>query len=313
MTFILAANLSDRILLATDTVVTRLSADGSRGVVCYYPKLQHFSNGNNTQFVSFLFAGNLGYARFLSRKISGALDEGRLPCDIVDLQREIPSFITDFSTGYPDKKKATFIVAGRTYDGSLDLVDFGRFSEIIGPSAGQVTDPVMVAALQMASKIGGLEKWNGRVPVMLPRQAIFRVSIDENKNVFEVSDLLGKHQMMTAGTRLLTREEENKLLRFFLDKRAIEVEGKDLVNFMRNQFSDSIGGAVMLGYIDGREGVSPLRYVGYELDRSSGTNSDKNWSFRITDGKFIAVSPNNEEIDLLTSHYEEAAEGGLEI
>ena len=315
MTFILAANLSDRILLAADTVATKKKSDGTREVVCYYPKLQHFSNGKpGDQFLACLFAGDLEFAKFLSGELRSAIDAKTLPADIVLLHAALPDFLTVTVPKFTGLKRATFILAGTAYDGSLRTINFDHISRLLGGSAGRIDDPVLVQAMQMASKIGGLEKWKGKVPVILPRQEIFQVKIDEERGLLEISDSHGSHSLITAGTKLLTDTEEDTILRHFLDSRDIEHEGKDLVNYIRNQFSDSIGGAVMLGTMKGDVRNGAMSYVTYDIDRDPLKPLPRNWSFRIDNTSIFAVDPYGVSIDLLTSHYGSGHEAsGLDL
>jgi hypothetical protein len=315
MTFILAANLSDRILLATDTVATKKNPDGTREVVCYYPKLQHFSNGKpGDQFLACLFAGDLEFAKFLSGVLTSAIDAKTLPADIVLLHAALPDFLAVTVPKFSGLKRATFILAGTSYDGSLRTINFDHISRLLGGSAGHIDDPVLVQAMQMASRIGGLEKWKGKVPVILPRQEIFQVKIDEGRSLLDVSDLHGSYSLLTAGTKSLTPAEQDVILRHFLDNRDIENEGKDLVNFMRNQFSDSIGGAVMLGVMDANVKRGALTYVTYDIARDSTKPLPLNWSFEIDAKSMYAVDPQGVSHDLLTSHYGKGSEsGGLDL
>lgn len=314
MSFILAANLSDRILLATDTVATKKLPDGSREVFCYYPKLQHFSNGKpGNQFVACLVAGDLKFARFITGELASAIDARVIPADIVKLHEALPNFLANVLPKFEGMKRGTFILAGTAHDGTLRTINFDNMSRILGASAGKIDDPILVQAMQMASKIGGLEKWGGKIPVMKPRQEIFQVKINEDESLLEISDLFGSYSLITAGTKLLTPTESDGILRHFLDRRDIENEGRDLVNFMRNQFSDSIGGAVMLGTMNTDVQNGALTYVTYDIARNPEKPLPLNWSFKIDDQGMFAVDPQGNTVDLLKSHFGAEDAGGLDL
>lgn len=317
MTLILAANLSDRILLACDTLVSRQNKDGTRDVVCYYPKLQQYANvenGKAVRFVSALFAGDLAFARYLAKEIAGAMDQNKLSADIDELRETLLDFLSDVMPKFEGRKKATIIFAGGAYDGSLRMYDFHRLNQIIGPSGFKIEDPVAVQAMQMASGNGVMKKWGGKVPIMYPRQAIFQVRLNEDEQVFEIGDSLGCFQLLVAGSRELNQEQQEEFLRYFLDNRPIEGEGKDIVNYIRNQFSGSIGGGVMLGIIDGRKGAGGMTNVVYDIDRNPDNPSDQDWSFSIEEGRPKVTDSAGNVIDLLQSHFQEIdQEAGLEL
>lgn len=312
MTFILAANLSDRVLLASDTVVTKQVGD-IREIVCYYPKLQQFSNSTPNRFVSCLFAGDLQFAKFFSKKIAGYIDDGRLPADIAQLHAALPGFLALIMPQFPGRKKLTAIFAGTVYGMPFHTINFDRVSDILGGEAGHITDATLVQAMEIASRGGGLEKLDGKILVPGSSQEIFQMEIDESKNLINISKRLGTYNILTTGSKSLNTREQHELLRYFLDKREITSEGTDLVNYMRNQFNDTIGGAVMLGVIEGNS-HGGMSFIKYDVVRDPVKPSQKNWSLSVNASGIIATGPNYEKVDLLASHFDEKTEqGGLDL
>ena len=97
-----------------------------------------------------------------------------------------------------------------------------------------------------------------------------------------------------------------ELVKYFLNKRDDIIEAKNVVNFLRNQFSDSIGGAVILGTIDKRK---RLIYYGYDIDRS-GKEHRTNWSMKLDNRGLIATDPGGKEYDLVDGFYNLSRENG---
>ena len=76
-----------------------------------------------------------------------------------------------------------------------------------------------------------------------------------------------------------------------MSKRDDESEGRDIVNYLRRQFSDTIGGAVVLGVIDRRK---RLIYYTYQIDRS-GSPHHTNWSVTLDDRGLVVTHPDYTE------------------
>ncbi|MFA5127246.1 MAG: hypothetical protein WC465_04610 [Patescibacteria group bacterium] len=307
MSLILGINLTDRIILATDSKVTK-SVNGKREVVGYCTKLVQYNDrvlnedkvvknrkdlGN---FISCMYAGNKDFSFFIHQKLSVAFEKGVLSTDINVLQTQIDDFFKKITPEYDGVKKCLMIFAGVSLSGSIKIFSFKRLSDLIGPQAGHVEDPNIVGALQFASQDSDTTPlMNRENNYFVPDQKLFSFEIDEDRHKFGIGKIGGTYSVVAGGSTTIDENLENKILKYFLTKRDIKAEASDIINFIRSNFSDSIGGAVVLGYIDTR-GI--LTNVSYQVDRSGEIN-DKNWSIEINGKDFIALDPESKRIDLL--------------
>ncbi len=223
MTFIVGINLSDRLLLASDTKITKKSGD-RREIVGYCIKLQQFVDGEfikeniaRLNHIACMFAGNKEFIRFLSAKLSIAFEKKQLPIDINDLIKNIEKYLREIVPKYEGKnKRCRMIFAGTSSDPNvLKTFEFDRLSYLIGPQAGKIEDPNLVEAIN----IGELD---GRGVIFVPDQKIFSFDIDENRSIFELSEVGKTYSIIDGGAHNLTEERKNELLKYFLNKRDIE-------------------------------------------------------------------------------------------
>jgi len=194
--------------------------------------------------------------------------------------------------GSASNRICKIIVAGcSNVKDSKKIFNIEGLHDALGPEAGHIDDVNAVHGMQFGY-------------VNVPDQKIFSYTIDERTQVFGLDEIGGMYSVISGGSKNLTSDEKMKLLRYFLSRRDPVKEGMDIINFIRNQFSDSIGGAVTLGYIDYRK---RLIYFGYNIDKS-GKSHHSNWSFRIDNlpetTKFIATGPDDSEYDLVKGFYD---------
>lgn len=308
MTLILALNLTDRIYLAADSLVTRRVGD-SREPAGYMLKLvstasqksleeasaKPASKFNKPPTICFLFAGNRSFVRYIFNSLNDGLDSGELSTDVNELLKQVDAYlkrIVPLYDGPSTNRICKLIVAGcSNVTGSVKKFSLDNLQNVLGPEAGSLDDANAVHGIQYGF-------------VNVPDQKIFSYIIDERTGNFGIDEIGEMYSVISGGSRILTKEEKTKLLRYFLSKRSPEIEGKNVVNFLRNQFSDSIGGAVTLGQIDYRKS---LTYFDYEIDRS-GKHHHTNWSFRIENLpetiKFIATGPDGKQYDLIKGFYD---------
>jgi len=290
MTFILAINLSDRIYLASDTLGTKM-VDGKRVPSEYCIKLIQMSNKNNTAFISCMFSGNKRFIKYLFNNLTNAFDDGTLDTDINNVISTIDEFFKNIIPLYsgPDSdKRCKIIFAGcSNISDSVKKFRFDNLSDALGPEAGHLDDAHAVHGIQFGF-------------VNIPDQKIFSYVIDTKANMFELEKVGEMYSMIYGGSKKLDPNQEKLLIRHFLSRRDIATEGKDIVNFLRNQFTDAIGGAVTLGCIDYKKSMF---YSEYELDRS-GKIHDTNWSFIIDDDGPTAIDPYDKRHNLFKPFYD---------
>lgn len=290
MTFILAINLSDRIYLAADTLGTKL-VNGKREPSEYCMKLIQMSNKDNTSFVSCLFSGNKRFIKYLFNNLTNSFDAGSLDTDINVLISKIDLYLKEIVPlylGTDSDKRCKMIFAGCSNEpNSVKKFRLDNLSEALGQEAGHIDDAHAVQGMNLGF-------------VSVPDQKIFSYIIDINAGIFELEKVGEMYSMIYGGSKKLSEEQEKFLLKHFLSRRDLEHEGKDIVNFLRNQFTDSIGGAVTFGCIDHRKGMF---YSGYELNRT-GKFSHTNWSFAIEDEGPIATDPYGRKHNLIKSFYD---------
>ncbi len=308
MTMILALNLSDQIILAADTMVTK-EIESRREVVGYYPKLQPYSHKSETGFVACMYAGNLKFSRFLAKEVAGAIDNGRLSTDVNQLRAEIGEFLEEIGKtfrGKDEEKECVLIVAGTGSKNSVKPFNVSRFSDMMGPDAFRVEDEMLAQAIGNPA-IPGFAEHTTWLPIR--DQLVFSFKINYNKSIFGEGEAGRMHSVICAGSRSLSEKEKLIMIRHFISRRDFSKEGMDIVNFLRKNFSESIGGAVMIGVIDKR---GPLVYCNYELDRS-GPRHHTNWSIA-PENPFIAIDPDEKRIDLMQLHWDEESNvGGMKI
>ena len=309
MTMILAINLSDRIYLAADSLVSRRSGERIEGIG-YTLKLvsiaseQSMIEANNMtpaelsknppSSISCMFAGNRSFAHYIFTMLNRGLDSGELNTDINELLKQIDPYLRKAVPKYPGSANDTIcklIVAGcSNAKNSVKPFRLDNLDKVLGSEAGSIQDLHAVHGIQFGF-------------ANVPDQKVFSYKIDHRDGSFEIEEIGDMYSVISGGSRNLTPAEKAKLLRFFLTKRNSTDEGMDVVNFIRNQFSDTIGGAITLGEIDYQK---RLIYFGYDLDKS-GKLHHSNWSFRIDNlpekTRFVAIGPNGEEYDLIESFY----------
>lgn len=310
MTLILAANLTDRIILAADSKITKIN-NGKREVVGYCLKLFQYNNrslegkivekredlGN---FISCMYAGSKDFIFYIHQKLSVAFEQGELSADINVLQSQVYDFFKKITPEYNGRKKGLIIFAGVSLGGAKKIFSFKRLSEIVGPDAFRLEDANVVGAMQFASsKSDFAPLMNQQTGAFVPDQRVFSFEIDEENSIFGVGKVGGTYSIVAGGSTIINNELEKKVLRHFLDKRDITKEGSDIVNFIRNNFSDTIGGAVVLGSIDVK---GALTHIFYNIDRS-GKVSDRNWSVEIDDNNIWAIDPLGKKIDLIQGFF----------
>lgn len=308
MTFILAINLSDRIYLAADTLVSKRVGD-KKEPAGYMVKListssekllrkasvKPVSESNKPPTVSFMFAGNRSFVRYIFKCINDGLDLEELSTDINELIKQIDPYLKKVVPKYEgsvDNRVCKIIGAGcSNANNSVKRFSMENLSNALGPEAGHIDDLNAVQGIQLGF-------------VNVPDQKTFSYTIDDRNGVFGLDEVGEMYSVISGGSQQLSLEEKSKLLRYFLSKRNPEAEGKSIVNYMRNQFSDTIGGAITLGYIDR---LKRLIYFGYDIEKS-GKLHKTNWSFRIEDKpnsfQFIAMSPDGKEYDLIKGFYD---------
>lgn len=319
MTFILAANLTDRILLAADSKVTL--DNKQHDVVGYSIKLVQYndqairsdrvvrSRDELGNCISCMFAGNKDFILFLHKKLSVAFESGELSADINILLNQVSEYFGRIIPEYDGKKEAFMIFAGVTLDNSIKMIDFNRISEILGKQAGQISDPNIAGALQFLShqrtsgKITMVPLMDRETNLFVPGQLTFSFAIRERSSTFGIDRVGGALSIISGGSFSMDKDLEKQLLSYFLSKRDIEKEGIDIINFIRNKFSDTIGGAVIFGYID--KVKKALTHVSYEIDRSGGYN-ERNWSLKIDGKNFLAIDPKGQEIDLIQGFFNDS-------
>lgn len=288
MTLIMALNLTDRVILAGDTKVTNSLTKNTLG---YALKVLQFSDSDGS-FVSCAFAGNKHFIMYLAGEIQRAIERGGLNTDINELLITIASFFKKVVPTYPGKdntKKCFMIFAGVSKNPNLlKAFDADAFSEILGGGPGKIEDENLLFAMQTGFKA-------------LPcrEQRIFSFEINSTKNIFGIGNVGGVYSFIFGGSTQIEPGIQKQIRKIFLDKRKIEDEAKDVINLLRGKYSDTIGGAINIGFIDQR-GV--LSFVGYEVDRK-GKPNDVNWSTKYND-KIIAVSPTGEEYDLVKGFHD---------
>lgn len=308
MTLILAINLSDRIYLAADTLVSRRVGE-KKEPAGYMMKLVSTSSEKSLieasqkavteprklSTVSFMFAGNRLFVRYIFKCLSDGLDSEELSTDINELIKQIDPYLKKVVPKYDGpatSRVCKFIGAGcSTLPVSVKPFKLENLHNALGPEAGHIEDANAVHGLQFGF-------------VNVPDQKTFSYTIDDREGTFGLDEVGEMYSVISGGSKKLSSEEKSNLLRYFLSKKNPEAEGMDIVNFMRNQFSDSIGGAVTLGYIDYRK---RLIYFGYDLDKS-GKLHHTNWSFRIENlpesFRFMATGPDGKEYDLIKGFYD---------
>ena len=310
MTFILGINLSDRLILAADTKISKLNEEKKRETVGYCVKLHQFSNGeentNDARFVSCMFAGNKRFAMYLAGELTKAFENKKLPTDIIELKNRIDGFmkkIISLYTGKSVEKKCKMIFAG--VSARVKTFDVERLSEIVGDGAG--AGKIEDVNIAESMKLG----WNNGVGrlVGVPHQSLFSFVISERDGKFGILEEANTFRLIDGGSYILDGEKRKEILKYFLNKREISQEGKDVVNYIRNLYNETIGGAITLGYIDKR---GAMVNVEYGIDRSK-SKSKTNWSLKIIGNTFLAIDPSGEEFDLAKGWYQDEDDGGLEI
>jgi hypothetical protein len=289
MTFILGVNLSDRIFLAADSRVTKL-VNNKRELVGHSLKLVQMSNKDHDGFISCLFAGNKSFINYIFKRFEDALDNKFIDTDINILLKQVDNFMKKIVPEYPGPirdRRCKIIFAGcSNAPRSVKRFRTDNLSAALGPEAGRLDDPRSVQGIQTGF-------------VFVPDQKIFSYVIDVANNQFGIEEVGEMYSLICGGSKKLTPQEKQLILKHFLSKRNLEDEGKDIINFLRKQFSDSIGGAVTFGFIDSKK---YLIYVGYDIDRSE-KMSQVDWSFTIKNDKFIARDPEGKEHDLVWGFY----------
>ncbi|MEN9912939.1 MAG: hypothetical protein RLY66_347 [Candidatus Parcubacteria bacterium] len=301
MTFILAVNLSDRIYLAADSMATKM-VNGKREVAGYCLKLVPMGPMDHSSFVNCLFAGDKAFINYIFKRLDSALDEKIISTDINELLQHIDEFMKRIVPEYPGpihKRSCKIIFAGSSnISGFVKKFRLDNLSDALGPEAGHLDDPNAVQGIQLGF-------------VSVPDQKIFSYVIDVENNNIGIDEVGEMYSLIYGGSKKLTNEEKRLLLKHFLSKRTHQDEVRDIVNFLRSQFTDSIGGAITLGEIDYRK---RLIYTGYKIDRSNKVHHT-DWSFTVkvksgnglidisTGTGLIATDPEGKEYDLGQGFY----------
>jgi hypothetical protein len=309
MTFILAVNLSDRIYLAADSLVSKRVGD-TREPVGYTLKLVSMASersligasekssselsANPPSLISVMFSGNRSFAHYIFVCLNNGLDSGELSTDINELIQQIDPYlkreVPKYSGSVADRICKIIIAGCSNSKNSVKRFSLENLNNTLGPQAGHIDDAHAVHGIQFGF-------------IDVPDQKIFSYNIDDRDGSFGIDEIGEMYSVIVGGSKKLTKEEKSKLLKYFLNKRDLDIEGKDIIQFIRNNFSDSIGGAITAGYIDHRK---RLVYFGYDIDKTGKTHQS-NWSFRIEDlpeqTRFMATSPNGEEHDLIENFY----------
>lgn len=290
MTFILGINLTDRIYLAADTLVTKV-VDGKPEVSGYCLKLIPMIDKENKHAVAVLFAGNKSFINFIFKRLADAFETGELDTDINFLAQHIDSFLRKIVPEYPGPhrhKRCKIIFAGCSkLPNSVKKFSLDNLSDALGPEAGQLDDVHAVHGVEFGF-------------VNVPDQKLLSYAIDVDQSIFGPVVIGEMYSIMYGGSRKLRPDEDKFVLRHFLSRREIEPEAKDVINFLRNQFSDTIGGAVALAYIDHHQ--RPI-FTTYEIART-GKMHHTNWSFHIKHGTYVGIGPDGTEYDLGRGFYD---------
>ena len=322
MTFLLAANLPDRIILASDSKVTKIT-NSQRIIAGYSIKLvQYIDRPINKDikvknpyelgnFVSCMYAGNKSFSLFIHNRLVSAFEYGQLSADINILQQQINDFFSAIVPTYDGVKECTIIFAGNSLNGSNKIANFKSLTRLIGKGGGKIEDPVIAGGLRFASTEPDIiPLYNPNSNTFIPEQKIFSFKIHEEKSIFGIDRIGDTYSIISGGSFTIDNYLETELLRYFLNKREIDKEANDIINFIRNKFSDTIGGAVILGYIKASRGA--LNYLSYDIDRSGQIN-DKNWSVSFEDNSIFAIDPTNNKINLVQGFFDKQGDNSLYI
>ncbi len=291
MTFILGVNLSDKIYLAADSMISH-KVNGAYKPAGYCVKLISMAVEGQELSSAFscMFSGNKFFIDYIFTKIDYALSKRKLSTDINELISQIDPFMKQIIPKYHGSASriAKFIFAGcSNAPNSVKHFNLENLNNVLGPQAGHIDDINAVHGIQY-----------GFLPD-IPDQKIFSYVIDERTNQFGIEEIGEMYSIICGGSKNLTKQEKYAILRHFLNKRDEKNESKDIINFLRNQFSDSIGGAVTLGVIDKQK---RLIYYGYDIDRSNGIHH-KNWSLKLDNRGLIATDPQGKEYNLVDGFY----------
>lgn len=291
MTLILGVNLSDKIYLAADSLISR-KVGNKYEPAGYCTKLISMSGKDHMPHSSFscMFSGNKSFADYLFRRMDQALDINELSTDINDLISKIDLFmkkVVPEYTGSPVNRVVKIIFAGcSNAPNSVKRFKLENLNKALGPEAGYIDDAHVVQGIQLGF-------------VSVPDQKIFSYVIDDRANQFGIEEVGEMYSVICGGSKKLTEQEKHALLKHFLSKRAEEDEAKDIVNFLRRQFSDTIGGAITLGVIDYRK---RLIYFGYDVAKT-GKYHHSNWSVKLDDKGLMATDPDGREHNLIDGFY----------
>jgi hypothetical protein len=162
------------------------------------------------------------------------------------------------------------------------------FSDIFGPEGGRIEDDNVIFAMQ-----------NGFKFLPVPDQKIFSFKIRESKSEFEIGKVGDVYSVIEGGSTKISDEIKKNLQKIFLNKRTIEEEAKDVINLLREHYSDTIGGAITFGWIDKKGRLIPVTYD------VRGKNIDLNWSIKKIENRAIAIDPKGKEHDLVKNFFED--------
>ena len=283
-------NLTDRIILAGDTKVTNTKTKETLG---YCMKVIQFADRDEKNFVSCAFAGNKHFIMYLAEELRKAIFSGELDTDINWLVANIDQFFKKVVPLYQGKDvtKETFMIfGGVSKDPSiLKAFDGDIFSKVFGSGGGRIDDENLIFAMQ-----------TGFRALPCREQKIFSYSISSPKNIFGIDKVGGVYSFIFGGSTSISTDIQDQVRRIFVDKRKKEDEARDVINLLRSKYSNTIGGAVTIGFIDAK-GV--LIFVGYDVDKK-GNTSEANWSTLYEKGKIIGLSPEGKKVDLVAGFYD---------
>jgi hypothetical protein len=289
MTFILGINLTDKIYLAADSLVTKI-VDGKPQTAGYCLKLIPMTDKENKHVVAVLFAGNKSFINFIFGKLATALNAGELDSDINNLIGNIDQFLKKIVPDYPGPykhKRCKMIFAGCSkIPNAVKRFRMDNLSDALGPEAGHIDDAHAVQGIQLGF-------------INAPDQKIFSYEIDADRSIFGPVEVGEMYSVMYGGSKKLEPEQRRLVLKHFLSRREIELEAKDIISFLRQQFSDTIGGAIALAYIDTKR--RPI-FMSYNIDRS-GKLHHTNWSFMPKNDTYVGIDPGGKEHDLAWGFY----------
>lgn len=274
--------------MVADTLVTRLNASGEFEPVDYTLKNVQFSSKDMKSFVSCSFAGNRALSFFFFKKIQNAIEEGVLSTDINQLLLQIPDFLKETIISYEgsgSNRICKMIFAGISLK-TKKLFNLKNLSKAIGNEAGHINDRFAVQGIS-----------SGFVDV--PDQKMFSFLIDERVGKFGIEEIGDMYSVITGGSADISEEEKRSMVKHFATYNTIEKESQEIIQYFRNNFSKTIGGAITLSYMENND--PGFHHAGYVIDRQNPNFHVSNWSLNIEN--MHATDPEGKVHDLVKSFY----------